>query len=136
MLLLRSAGGGNSQTEVCFDTKIVRRFHKIIFSGKSRIKIMKRTFVLLRRPDRRMIQAKAIPFIPENRLIYQRSRRCRESQRLNDGSIFALPGWRVGRCSRARNKLKSHTGRKSLWEKTAAFVCKKSAGRGEEIGER
>lgn len=83
---------------------------------------MKQTFVLLWRPDKRMIQAIAVTFMPEYHLIYETSRRCRESLRLNDCSIFALRGLCVGRCSRARNKLKSHRGKKSLRENTAAIV--------------
>lgn len=98
---------------------------------------MKQTFVLLWRPDKRMIQAIAITFMPEYHLIYETSRRCHESQRLNDCSIFALRGLCVGRCSRARNKLKSHRG-KNHCGKTLLLLCNvcKSVGKGKERGER
>lgn len=86
---------------------------------------MKQTFVLLWRPDKRMIQAIAITFMPEYHLIYETSPRCREWRRLNDCSIFALRGLCAGRCSRARNKLKSHRGKKkkSLREKHCCYCA-------------
>lgn len=98
---------------------------------------MKQTFVLLWRPDKRMIQAIVITFMPEYHLIYETSRRGHESQRLNDCSIFALRGLCVGRCSHARNKLKSHRG-KNHCGKTLLLLCNvcKSVGRGKETGER
>lgn len=95
---------------------------------------MKQSFVLLWRPDKRMIQAIARTFMPEHRLIYETSRRCHEEPRLNDCSIFALRGLRVGRRSRARNKLKSHRGKNHRGENTGAIVQR--VGRGEETGER
>lgn len=98
---------------------------------------MKQTFVSLWRPDKQMIHAIAITFMPEYHLMYETRRRCHESQRLNDGSIFALLGLCVGPCSNARNKLKSHRG-KNHCGKTLLLLCNvcRRVERGKETGER